>query len=250
MALLRALLQKFSANDTLEVPAPASQLQVPEPECVGHLRPLVERRQLLAIRHRGREYQSLILALDTDRQLLWLDELFPRALNLEPGDELTLSHHDNGQVFEFTAPVVGWSTPQRTGGLALPLPEQFYFGPRRRWPRLDVFGWYPITARLGVPGLSPLCGEVLNVSAGGLRLGLTGDWRPFLHHRDILPLCEFTVAPGLRVRCRARVCAFNLSQRPWRQTRVSLAFVDLAPEMQSALAEFIEGKQTLAVEAA
>lgn len=250
MALLRALLQKFSANDSVEAPVAAPQSRAPEPDCVKHLRPLVERRQLLAIRHRGREYQSLILALDTERQLLWLDELFPRAIELEPGEELTLSHHINGQVFEFTAPVVGWSTPQRTGGLALPLPEQFYFGPRRRWPRLDVFGWYPISARLGVPGLSPLCGEVLNVSAGGLRLGLTGDWRPFLHHRDILPLCEFTVAPGLRVRCRVQVCAFNLSHRPWRQTRVSLAFVDLAPEVQSELAAFVGEKQALAVEAA
>ncbi len=250
MALLRALLQKFSANDTAEVPAPASQPRGPEAECVEHLRPLVKRRQLLAIRHRGREYQGLILALDTERQLLWLDELFPRALDLEPGDELTLSYHNNGHVLEFTVPVVGWSTPQRTEGVALPLPEDFYFGPRRRWTRLDVFGWYPISARLGVPGLSPLCGEVLNVSAGGLRLGLTGDWRPFLHHRDILPLCEFTVAPGLRVRCRVKVCAFNLSHRPWRQTRVSLAFVDLAPETQRELATFINNKQALAAEAA
>ncbi|UZJ45704.1 flagellar brake protein [Marinimicrobium sp. C6131] len=250
MALLRALLQKFSANEASELAVSAPQAPRPEPACARHLRPLADRRQLLAVRHRGREYQSLILALDTDRQLLWLDELFPRAINLEPGDDLTLSHHENGQLFEFSAPVVGWSTPQRTGGLALPFPEQFYMGPRRRWPRLNVFGWYPISARLGVPGLSPLCGEVLNLSAGGMRLGLTGDWRPFLHHRDILPLCEFTVAPGLKVRCRVRVCAFNLSHRPWRQTRVSLAFVDLAGETQAALAAFVVAQQSRALAAA
>ncbi|WP_024460457.1 flagellar brake protein [Marinimicrobium sp. LS-A18] len=250
MALLRALLQKLSANEPTERPAPTPQAPAPEAECVKHLRPLAERRQLLAVRHQGSEYQSLILALDTQRQLLWLDELFPRALNLEPGDELTVSYHENGRLFEFSAPVVGWSTPQRSGGLALPLPEQFYLGPRRRWPRLDVFGWYPISARLGVPGLSPLCGEILNLSAGGIRLGLTGDWRPFLHHRDILPLCEFTVAPGLKVRCRVRVCAFNLSQRPWRQTRVSLSFVDLPSETQNALAAFVINQQSRTLAAA
>ncbi|WP_347329493.1 flagellar brake protein [Marinimicrobium locisalis] len=249
MALLRALMNKLSSEPATtashEVESPRTELP-----CIRHLRPLQQRKQLLTIRHGKRDYQSLILALDTDRELLWLDEPFPRALNLEPGDELTVSHHHNGQLFEFTVPIVGWSTANRPGGMALPLPRDFYCGPRRRWPRLNVFGWCPISARIAVPGLSPLSGEVLNISAGGMRLSLTGDWRPFLHHRDLLPLCEFTVAPGLKVRCRARVCAYQLSLRPWRQTRVSLAFEDLAPETRQALAQFVLERGENAVVAA
>ncbi len=250
MALLRALMKKLSSGEPATSAPPEAAPPRADLPCVRHLRPLEQRKQLLTIRHNNRDYQSLILALDTERELLWLDELFPRALGLEPGDELTVSHHHNGQLFEFSAPVVGWSTPHRSGGVALPLPQQFYSGPRRRWPRLNVFGWYPISARIAVPGLSPLSGEVLNISAGGVRLSLTGDWRPFLHHRDLLPLCEFTVAPGLRVRCRARVCAYQLSLRPWRQTRVSLAFEDLAPETRQGLAQFVLERQERTVAAA
>lgn len=243
MALLRALLHKFSANDTLPEPTREASAPVPEPACLKQLQPLVEGRQLLSIRHRGRDYQSLILALDPKRRLVWLDEPFPRLLELEPGDPLTVRHHHQGQLLEFTAPLLGWSGPNRTGSLSLPMPTDLYQGPRRRDPRLDVFGWYPISARLAVPGLSPLSGEIHNLSAGGLRLALSGDWRAFLRHGDVLPLCQFAVEPGLFVRCRVRVCAFNLCHRPWRQTRLSLAFVDLPQADRTALARFVARHQ-------
>lgn len=209
-------------------------------ESVHRLRPLLEHKRLLTVELAGQEYQSLLLAMDIERGLIWLDELFPRVRALETGDRLHVSYHHNGQAIRFSAPVAGWGSPAGVNGIALPLPQEVYSGPRRRWPRLEVFGWHPISARLAIPGRAPVSGEVLNLSAGGLRLGVTGDWRPFLRRGELLPLCEFTAAPGLRIRCRARVCAFNISQRPWRQTRVSLAFVDLQPELQQSLVRFVE----------
>lgn len=239
MALLTQLLHKLALQTGAPKAAPSPPVRRREPESVRHLQPLLERKRLLSVELDGREYQTLLLAIDIERGLLWLDELFPRAPTLEPGSELVVSYHQKGQLVQFRGPVVGWGPDMGVSGLALPLPPSVYVGPRRRWPRLSVYGWHPITARLGVPGLSPLSAEVLNLSAGGVRLAVTGDWRPFLRHRDTLPLCEFRVAPGLKIRCRAKVCAFNLSHKPWRQTRISLAFVELAPEQQKALALFV-----------
>ncbi|WP_341938453.1 flagellar brake protein [Marinimicrobium sp. C2-29] len=239
MALLNQLFHKMTAK-----PAPAQSPEAtvppPEPESARRLRPLLDGKRLLKVQIDGREYQSLLLALDCARGLLWLDELFPRARPLVTGDELTVSHYQNHQLIEFTGPVVG----SGRGGFALPLPESVYCGPRRRWPRLDVFGWHPISAQLAVPGQSPASAEVHNLSAGGARLSLSGDWRPLLRKGEVLPLCAFTVAPGIRVRCRVRVCAFSLNQRPWRQTLVSLAFVDLDRQSREDLARFVAHRVT------
>lgn len=243
MALFTQLLHRLAPAEKPATPPAAPR---PEPESVRRLRPLLEHRHLLKVELDGQEHQSLLLAIDVERGLIWLDELFPRALTLQPGSELTVSHHRGGQLVQFSGPVVGWGPDMGLSGLALPLPQDVYTGPRRRWPRLAVYGWQPISARLAVPGLSPLSCEVLNLSAGGVRLAVTGDWRPFLRRRDLLPLCQFTVAPGLQVRCRVRVCDFGLSHRPWRQTRISLAFVDLAPDRQRQLASFVEQQLDLA----
>lgn len=234
MALLNQLLHKMTPKSA---PAnPRATLPPPEPESARQLRPLLDGKRLLTVQIDGREYQSLLLALDCARGLLWLDELFPHARQLLVGSQVTVSHYQNHQLIEFTGPVVGFGR----GGFALPLPESVYCGPRRRWPRLEVFGWHPISAQLAMPGRSPVSAEVHNLSAGGVRMSLSGDWRAVLTCGDILPLCAFTVAPGIRIRCRVRVCAFTLSQKPWRQTRISLAFVDLDSQSRDDLARFVE----------
>lgn len=240
MALLRTFLNRFVTTDETR-PAPIEPaLGRPEPESVSLLRPLALRRQLLTVRVGQQPYQSLILALDIERKLLWLDDLFPRTASLMIGETVNVEHPMHHQLLSFSVPVAGWSASGQQGGIALPLPEKISIGPRRRWPRLDVFGWHPISARLTIPGCEPVSGEILNISAGGVRLSLSGDWRARLRHGDILPLCEFKVCDQIRIRCRVRVCAYGLTHRPWRQTRLSLAFEDIHPSVQQALAVYIE----------
>lgn len=241
MAILTRFLSKLTAApsnaDPIETqPALSAALS----ESVRRLRPLLEHKRLLTVELAGREYQSMLLAMDTERELIWLDDLFPRAKTLGTDDQLQVSYYHKRHAIRFSGPVLGRGSPAGVNGVALPLPQEVYSGPRRRWSRLEVFGWHPISARLAIPGHALVSGEVLNLSAGGLRLGIPGDWRPFLRRGELSPLCEFTVEPGLRIRCRIRVCAFNISQRPWHQTRVSLAFVDLQPELQQSLAQFVE----------
>jgi len=250
MTLLKRFVRKLKAQPTEPSPKETSSPKL-EPGLVAPLNELLERRQLLRVSRTlddGSDdavgYQSLILALDMERGLIWLDHLFPAAHGLKAGETLVLSHSRGTEITRFSGQVVSPDAAGTAGALALALPRQVYQGPRRRWPRLAVFGWHPISAQLAVPGLSPLNGEVLDLSVQGLRLSLSGDRRPFLKHRDILPLCEFKVHPGLRLRCRVQVCGHSLNSKPWRQTQVSLRFVDLTPDKHRLLADFVEERMT------
>ena len=246
MVLLKRFVRKLKAQPTESTPKETTAPKF-DPELVAPLKELLERRQLLRVSRtmgggieEAISYQSLLLALDVERGLIWLDHLFPAAPNLKAGETLVLSHSRGTEITRFSGQVVGPDAAGTAGALALSLPRQVYQGPRRRWPRLAVFGWHPISAQLAVPGLSLLNGEVLDLSAQGLRLSLSGDRRAFLKHRDILPLCEFKVHAGLRLRCRVQVCGHGLNAKPWRQTQVSLRFVDLTPDKRRLLADFVE----------
>lgn len=239
MTLLRTALQKL-APKAPEV-TPVSPAPLPDPTRYRELAQLCAQRQLLTVmpsEHR-RSYQGMILALDIERELLWLDDLFPRCSLLTPGDKLTISHHKAGDILRFEAIIVALGRQVGTSGMALALPAPPRYRPRRQWPRLAMDGRAPVRVKLALPGAGPQYGQLLNISAGGLRLALPGNWLTTLRHGDQLPLCELTPTPGLTIRCRARLCAFNTGYRPWRQTYISLAFVGLDGAVQQNLHHWI-----------
>ncbi|MDQ2075454.1 flagellar brake protein [Marinimicrobium sp. ABcell2] len=237
MAILRTVLQKLTPAE----PQPPAPVGEPPVEVPAPLRELFERRQLLkvTVANAPGTYQSLILALDPRRGFLWLDDLFPNRALLKPGDELEVSHHRAGKILAFRTTVVALGQHCGVAGLAVVLPKAAHYRPRRQWPRLTLAGQPRVPVTLSLPGVGPQHGQILNMSAGGLRVSLTGDWRTQLRHGEEIPLCEFTVAPGVSCRCRARVCAFQIQNRPWRQTQISLAFVGLDDATVNNLQHYI-----------
>jgi c-di-GMP-binding flagellar brake protein YcgR len=235
MVFVRNVLQKLApANPAPPSPErPALIMDAPAP-----IRELLARRQLVkvSVTNDPGTYQSLILAIDTRRRLLWLDDLFPYRVRLRPGDELEVSHHRDGEVLAFRATVVALGEHCGVTGLALTLPEAVHYRPRRQWPRLTLPSQPRVPVVLSLPEAGSQYGQILNISAGGLRATVPGNWRHHLRHGEEIPLCDFTLAPGLTVRCRARVCAYQILHRPWRQTHISMAFADL----QSALANNLQ----------
>ena len=184
-------------------------------------------------------YQTLILAIDIQRGLLWLDDLFPNQHVLELGDQITLRHHRNGEQLSFSSPVLAWGSHYGANGLAIMLPEQLLYTPRRQFRRADMSDKPSLSLKLRAIGQDITYGSVLDISSGGLRASVLGNMLDKLRHGALLPLCELTLSDELTIRCSARVRSFRLLRAPHRHTQVSIEFIDLPAERAQQLQQFI-----------
>ncbi|WP_323814843.1 flagellar brake protein [Cellvibrio sp. NN19] len=206
---------------------------------------LEDQRQLLEIKITGasRVYQSMIIAVDIERGLLWLDDLFPQQLMLEVGDEITLRHHRNGEQLVITEAIVALGSTYNVAGFAITLPSFAYYTPRRSAPRYVVGHQSPLSVKIRTLGQEPSYGTLQDISTGGLRLMVAGNLLPYLRHGALLPLCEVDISDELKIRCRARICAFRLGRRPYRHTQISIEFIELEESTRVALARFLRETQ-------
>jgi c-di-GMP-binding flagellar brake protein YcgR len=242
MTLLRAVLQKLSvkkvANDQAGSPEANALLQ----ERYATLQQLQASRQILEVVPAGqqRSYQSMIIALDVERNLLWLDDLFPAHRQLELGHEITLRHHRNGEVLTFTTPVIAWGSRFGATGMAVILPEFAEYQPRRMNSRCDLSNHSAISAKIRLMGQEACYGTIKDISSSGLCVMVPGNLLGQLHRDTVLPLCEVHLTKELHIYCRARVRSFRLCREPYRATSISLEFVDLQPRRQQQLQHFID----------
>ncbi|MDR7089656.1 MULTISPECIES: flagellar brake protein [Cellvibrio] len=206
---------------------------------------LLKQRQLLEVKITGasRVYQSMILAIDVERGLLWLDDLFPQQHILDAGDEITLRHHRNGEQLVIRAHIVAMGSTYNASGFAITLPEFVYYMPRRSSPRYIIGHQSPLSVKIRTLGQEPSYGTLQDISTGGLRLIIAGNMLPYLRHGALLPMCEVDINDELQIRCRARICAFRIGRSPYRHTQISVEFIDMEEETRTALARFLRESQ-------
>lgn len=249
MSFLDKLFRKGTRSESAKTssPKPSDAGQdgsSPASKIPEHYLPLLElqnQRQLLEVKIIGasRVYQSMILAIDAERGLLWLDDLFPQQLLLETGDEITLRHHRNGEQLVIRSPVVAMGSTYDASGFAVTLPEFVYYMPRRSSPRYIVGHQSPLSVKIRTLGQEPSYGTLQDISTGGLRLIVAGNMLPYLRHGALLPMCEVDISDELQIRCRARICAFRIGRSPYRHTQISVEFIDMEEETRVALARFL-----------
>lgn len=217
----------------------SAEIQVPDQYLP--LWELQKNRQLLEVKigTASRVYQSMILAIDIERGLLWLDDLFPQQLILDAGDDITLRHHRNGEQLVVRAPVVALGSNYGAAGFAIELPEFAIYTPRRSAPRYAIGHQSPLSVKIRTLGQEPCFGTLQDISSGGLRLMVAGNLLPYLRHGALLPLCEVNLNEELQIRCKARICAFRMGRSPYRHTQVSVEFLDLEEEKREALTRFL-----------
>jgi|SRR5690554_3197546 len=218
------------------------------------LRQLQQQRQHLevSIESDSQRYQSLILAIDSARKLLWIDELFPAVTELSAGTELTLRHHCGGEVLTLQSPLIARNHDYGTQALALLLPSALEYLPRRQHPRFDLR-----SSRLGVTFRTPGAeesgqGTLINLSEGGMRLAVPGNQLQALKPETLLSYCQFSLPNQTRIRCQAVVKAVRLESHPYRHTQVSLVFADRMSDRErlSCYLEHLQGCLTGATQAA
>ncbi len=244
MAILQSVLQKFSRKaHSVEVDQGAKSLS----RKITNYAPLFElqeQRQLIEVisQRTGETYQSMILAVDLNREQLELDELFPQPADFiyQPGDKFTVKHHHQGLVLSFTCTlnsiVMSLSSPIYT----LQLPEQVNYQQRRQFTRLTLSKQQPLSVRLQSPRRTPWYATANNISAGGMRLVIGGNVLDQLQHNTYLPECEFRFNHDFQIRCQARVKGFRFLRRPYRHTELSIEFKDMGPQQRGQLEQLIE----------
>jgi c-di-GMP-binding flagellar brake protein YcgR len=202
---------------------------------------LQKQRQLLEVKigDANRAYQSMILAIDVERGLLWLDDLFPQQRVLDAGDEIILRHHRNTEQLVIRSPIVAMGSTYGASGFAVLLPDFVCYMPRRNTPRFAIGHQSLMSAKIRPLGQESSFGTVQDISTGGLRLLVAGNLLPHLRHGALLSLCEVDVSDNLQIRCRARVCAFRMGRSPYRHTQISIEFVDLDEGTRAALGRFL-----------
>lgn len=250
MAILRSVWQKLAGKphtaQTADTPKSASITPIAKayrdlPSQYSALLELLEQRQFIEVKvgSSSLSHQTLVLAIDVKRGLLWLDDLFPSPHLLEIGDEITLRHHRNGEQLSFSAPVLAWGSQYGANGVAIRLPDAAYYLPRRQCRRADLRNNPSLNLKFRVLGQDICYASVLDISSGGLRASVAGNLLAQLHHGALLPLCELTLSDELTLRASARVRSFCLVRTPHRHTEISLEFVALADESRQQLQQFI-----------
>jgi c-di-GMP-binding flagellar brake protein YcgR len=202
---------------------------------------LQQKRQLIEVKISGdaRVYQTLILSLDLERELLWLDDLFPSQHLLNLGDEITLRHHRNGEQLCFSSPVVAWGDSDGASGLAILLPENISYQPRRQNHRCDVGAESSVQVKFRAIGQEMCYGALRDLSLGGLRLSVAGNLLSQLRHGTLLPFCELRLSDELQIRCSARIRSFRLEPKPHRSTHISVEFIEVTTEARQQLEQFM-----------
>ncbi len=255
MAMLQTMWQKISGKTPNLEPTQAepvfTELQkallslntVPDtpPNQYLPLRQLHTQRQMIEVKIDGnsQSYQTFILAIDSERGLLWLDDLFPNQRLLKVGDTITLRHHRNSEQLCFSSPVVAWGDSFGANGLAILLPEFVSYQPRRKHHRYDLSCNSFLSVKIRPVGYEPSYGSIQDLSLGGLALRVAGNLTGQLRHGALLPVCELNLSDDLLIRCSARIRAFCITRSPQRSTLISAEFVDLNAECKHQLQQFL-----------
>lgn len=234
-------------SSSIHIPTTESTLSLASkiPDQYLSLWQLYKQHQLLEVKigTANRVYQSMIIALDIERGLLWLDDLFPQQLVIDVGDELVIRHHRQGEQLLIRAPILALGSSYGAAGIAILLPDNACYSPRRNNPRFSVVGESPTMVKIRTLGQDSCVGTLQDISAGGLRINIAGNLLPHLSHGVQLPLCEFNLNSDLHIRCRAKVCAFRITRTPYRCTQISMEFLDLPEHKRQAIAQFLQRAQ-------
>jgi c-di-GMP-binding flagellar brake protein YcgR len=240
MAILEMLFDKSvrKARDFLAIESALSSARAGARSDIEPLLSLRQQHQLLEVRLKTsvRTYQSMILAIDIERQLLWLDDLFPSQIALEVGDAIEVRHHQGGNLLRVTGHVLALGSAFGAAGFAIALPAEASYQPRRRHPRFTIANAPALNTLLGFIGSDPIYGDVIDISLGGAKIRTNQLKSSMVSPGQVIPLCEIKLTEDVKIRSKVRVCALIKDDK---QHHICLEFLTLSPLQVEALSRFL-----------
>jgi len=244
MSHMQSPLNKFFWQDKREQLNKPNSYQMPP--SYRTLVDLQEKRQLVEVKIEGgkhpNSYQSMIVDIDLDNQLLYLDTLIPmNPYNpIIVGDKLTLTHHHQGQVIACTGELKSVLTDNAGLLYVMELPYNIGIRQRRLFSRTSLQELSGIRTKILSPTKTPWAAFPINLSAGGLRVAIGGNVSDQLKRNCVLPKCEISIGSEIRIQCSTTVKSFQYGRQPYQHTRVSLEFNNLEAQQKLRLQQFVE----------
>lgn len=195
--------------------------------CLEALNLWQQARRVLSVESSQWQGQSLILAIDANRDLIWLDDIFPAQDSLTEGQTLRISLRQDFESCYFTSTVIAIMHKPQGRMIALHIPTEIHRAPRRTHRRFTLPG-PALNAKIRATGLHAESCQVINISAGGMRVTLNGNLLKYYRPGTPLPFCRFALGPDILITCRATIKASMLDKTVGRKTQVSLVFADIA----------------------
>ncbi len=151
--------------------------------------------------HRKKLYQSIIIDIDKHRHSLHIDDIFPREVKIEAGQEVTISLRDAKHHWQnFQTTVINTGTDKLLFGHELELPEYIVGEQRRESYRLHIEG----DCYWNSQGYRQHHSEIQNISATGVQLTLGRFYQDQLEAGQLLHDCQLQI-PGLDIGCNLRI---------------------------------------------
>jgi c-di-GMP-binding flagellar brake protein YcgR len=150
-----------------------------------------------------RSFQSLILELHAEPGYLLIDELYPpegRQLLLE-GDIAEISSRAPDIAVTFSSRLLQRETAEQAPMYRMELPDDIGVDLRRHAFRVYVEREPGLALDLGIDDADPLDARIVNLSADGIKLAITGDATALLEQRPLLEGCVIRLPSGADIDC-------------------------------------------------
>ncbi|MGN0921248.1 MAG: flagellar brake protein [Cellvibrio sp.] len=193
---------------------------------------LYQQRQLIELRWNNSQlsYQTAILALDVERNLLWLDDVTPYQHQLDLQDIVRLRCVKQDQEMVIEGEILALGRDYGATGFAIALPEQPIYTPRRKHPRISCGDKPNSFANLRALGGDTFLGVIQDVSIGGMKVSLYGNHTQNFRPNNPLAHFEFQLAGQKPIKEDARVTSVRFVKNDSRITQVGIEFADKSPE--------------------
>ncbi|MFN2309366.1 MAG: flagellar brake protein [Gammaproteobacteria bacterium] len=209
------------------------------PQIIGLLRRLRDQRTLLSVRVPGHQgvFNSLLLEVDPERNLILLDELNPRAGHEQALAARRLQVHSQSQGIELSfACTVEIGVGQ--SGIAFyraALPESIDYLQRRGSYRVRVGMNLAVPVQMPMAETLTLEGELLDLSMGGLGASLEAK-SPLAQGQLLTCIIQLPKADPLQVEIEIRFARAD----PHKPTqRIGASFRNLLPPQQAQLRRLV-----------
>ena len=242
----------LSANDGF-IAHVSTQTTLKDLEQYQPLLDLQDTRQLLEVETTAngivRSYQTMIVGIDFEQRHLILDTFSP-LLNprfIEQDQLVTLRHTVNNQLLEFTSQLLSVSDDKQPLYI-IDLPDEIAYRQRRFYPRLETSNQQHFSINLLSPQRSIWFSKLINISAGGACIEVSGKVTDEITRNCQLKRCEVRLPFGMKVPCSVTVKNFRYVKRPREYTQLNVSFHEMEFQNRLELQHQINLSQKLIME--